>query len=174
MDNKKPLVSTEELNALLGSWSERSSGNQVDKFFPLRFWFIAAFTVFGGMALLLNAEEIAMRLTSDENFSDRLRKMLYFRGWFVFTIILVGVYVYVRDKYIPLFSLIFLIVSISNLIFDMTVIFPDRFSEPTPFFTITLILRILAIWCVFLNFKNCFNIPKLQDRFNIRFTFAKN
>jgi len=174
MDEKKPLLSTEELNALIGSWSPSSDGRQIDKFFPLRFWYLFVLTLLSGVGLLLNADGLAQNLTADPNFVERLRYMLYFRGWFIMAIIVLGGYVYIKDRFIPLYSFGFLIIALVNFFFDMVAIFPERLSSPTHLFTFSLIARILAIWCIFLNLRNCNNIPSVKNRFNIKLAFAKD
>ncbi len=174
MTGKKPLLSAEELNALIGSWGADTEEGKIDRMFPLRFWFLALLTLSGGVILLLNADGMAAKLTTDENFIKRLQNMLYFRGWFVCTMVAVGAYVYIKDKYIPLYSLVLLIISIVNFLFDMVVIFPERFGNPTILFTVSLLFRLIAIWCLYSNLRNCNNIPGLKDRFNIKLAFIKN
>jgi hypothetical protein len=174
MDDKKSLLSAEELNALIGSWGASTDEHRTDKMFPLRFWFLAVLTLLGGTTLLLNARDMAQTLTSDPNFIERLQNMLYFRGWFVCSMVAIGAFVYIKDKYIPLYSFGLLIISIVNFLFDMVLIFPERLSNPTTLFTINLMLRLIAIWCLYLNLRNCNNIPNMRDRFSIKFSFSKH
>lgn len=174
MTERKPLLSAEELDALVGSWTADTEEGKIDRMFPLRFWLLFLFMLVNGVNLLLNADGIAERLTADANFIDRLRNMLYFRGWFICLIMAFGAYVYTKDKYIALFSMVFVIVAIVNFLLDMVVIFPERLANSDVQFTFNLFLRLTAILFLFLNLRYCKSIPSLKDRFNIKLAFVKS
>lgn len=89
MKQDKPIVSAAELDALIQDWG--SMPNQtVDRFFPLRFWFVTLITVFYCVYLLFWTDTVAQRMTSDPAEVVRMGRFLYFRGWFLLVVIVLG------------------------------------------------------------------------------------
>ena len=138
-----PLISAQELEALI-TCPQENGVEGIDTYFPLKIWFISLFCGVSGAGLLLKSHELASLLAKDDAMVEWLTRFLYFRGWFVCMMVAVGAYVYIKDKYIPLYSLVLLIISIVNFLFDMVVIFPERFGNPTVIFTVSLLFRLIV------------------------------
>ena len=99
-DKQKPLVSAAELDALIMSWGENPTAPPIDKYFPLRFWFLTLVSFSYSMWLLFFTENVAMRMTSDPSEIIRMSRFLYFRGWFILIAIIVGLYSYINNWYL--------------------------------------------------------------------------
>ena len=98
-DPRKPLVTADELNALIEDWGALPY-DSVDKFYPVRFWFLFVL-MFGYSAwLLFNTDAVARSLSSQPMEVERIARFLYFRGWFLSVSLLVGTYIYYKNKYL--------------------------------------------------------------------------
>ena len=86
----KPLVTAAELEALIQDWGAVSP-TVVDPFFPLRFWFLLGIATFYAGWLLFAPDFLAHTLSKDPSEITRLNNFLYFRGWFLTVMIVLGV-----------------------------------------------------------------------------------
>lgn len=172
MKENKPLVSLEELNALVEGWGEQKN-HKIDNFFPLRFWFIVSVAFIYALNLLFTPSEMASRLAIDPSEIARLTNFLYFRGWFLVLITSIAIYTYLNNWYagISLFC-IFLIGSV-NFIFDFFTVYAGQIGTPTPIMTAILMLRVSVLSLLFVSIKNLSRIPEKKDRMNIFLSFSK-
>lgn len=174
VDKQKPLVSAAELDALIMSWGENPTAPPIDKYFPLRFWFLAPLTLFYGFWLLFFTEQVAHLMTSDPSELIRMGRFLYFRGWFLTAVFIIGVYSYLKNWYMGIVFASLFLVGCVNLVFDLFNIYAEVLSNPTPRVTLMLIARIAGLWFTFLSLKNSSRIPELKDRFNPLLPFRKD
>ena len=172
-DPRKPLVTADELNALIEDWGALPY-DSVDKFYPVRFWFLFVL-MFGFSAwLLFNTDAVARSLSSQPMEVERIARFLYFRGWFLSVSLLVGTYIYYKNKYLALVLSGMFLVGCVNFVFDLFNVYAETLSRPTPKHTIGMLLRFVAMWFVYLNIRNASRVPDLQDRFNILLPFRRN
>lgn len=172
MKQDKPIVSAAELDALIQGWGSMSN-QSVDRFFPLRFWFVTLITVFYCVYLLFWTDAVAQRMTSDPAEVVRMGRFLYFRGWFLLVVIVLGLYAYLRNWYTAIvFSALFLLGCV-NLVFDMFNVYAEVIARPTPRVTIMLMLRLTALWFIYLSVKNVSRMPDVKDRMNVLLIFKR-
>lgn len=162
----KPLVSAAELEALITGWG-RPERHSVDKFFPVRFWFLATLVLTYAVALLLYPHVLASRLSSTPTVAQQMANFLYFRGWFLTGVMCIGVYAYLKNWYPGIVFGSFTLVGSINLIFDLFTVYPERLANPTLGFTLLMLLRLLALSLVFVSMRNAGRLPDEADRRNI-------
>lgn len=172
MRENKPLVSAAELDALIGSWGS-VPGLTVDKFYPLRFWYLLAIASGYAISLLFAPELIAKTLSKELIEITRLSKFLYFRGWFLVVMIVLGIYAYYKNWYLGIIFSAMLLLGGVNFVFDLFNVYAERLAQPTPRFTLMMLLRIVALWCVYMCLKNVTRIPDVKDRFNLLLPFKR-
>ena len=172
MKEQKPLVSADELNALITGWGE-SPDKSVDRFFPLRVWFVIFVGGIFVLRLLFTPGEMAANLSSDPTEVARLTNYLYFRGWFLLCAMSVAIYAYIFNKYASIMLFCVLLIGSVNLIFDLFSVYAEQLKAPTPALTVQLMIRILVLWIVYLSVKNMSRLPERKDRLNILLPFKR-
>jgi hypothetical protein len=166
MDTKgKPLVSAQELEALIEGWGT-SRTRRVDCYYPLRSWFLILVVGLHGLWLLFFPAQIAGQLSPDPSVADYLTGYLYVRGWYML-IILGFILTYVRGWYVGIVFSALTLLGIVNLMLDLFSLYPYRLSEPNAQFTVLMGIRLLALACVFLNARNAGRLPERKDRLNV-------
>lgn len=173
MQDNKPLVSAVELEALIQDWGA-SPYLQADRFFPLRFYFLFSVVLGTAVWLLFDADAVALSLTQEPNNLRRLQNFLYFRGWFLLSLLALGTYAYVRNWYPAIVFSSFLLLGLTNLVFDIFTVFPERLASPTPLFTLFLLLRLCCLWVIFMSVKNASRIPPMHDRLKLALMFRRH
>ena len=171
-EQQKPLVSAAELEALIQDWGTVPYPS-VDKFYPFRFWYLFLIA-FGYAVWLLFAPEVVAKTLSKEPVEiARLSRFLYFRGWFLIVMMAIGVFAYYKNWYLGIiFSVMFLLGCV-NFVFDLFNVYAEKLAQPTPRMTLLMLLRITALWFIYLCIKNVGRIPQISDRFNIFLPFKK-
>lgn len=166
MKDSKPLVSAAELDALIQGWGA-SPNQSVDKFFPLRFWYLSVLALSFCVWLLFWTDTVVQRMTADPSDMVRMGRFLYFRGWFLLIVLSVGLYAYLRNWFPGIvFGAIFLLGCV-NFVFDMFNVYAEVIARPTPRLTLVLILRLVGLWFVYLSVKNASRLPQVRDRMNL-------
>lgn len=172
MKENIPLVSARELESLIGGWGAVPN-QSVDKFFPIRFWFVLLVAGAYALRLLFFPEIVAAGLSSEAIEVARLSKFLYFRGWFlIFTICLVS-YGYLKNWYLGIIFFCVILVGSVNFIFDLFNIYEEQLAKPTPMLTMLLLMRLMVLWLVYISVKNISRIPEGMDRINILLPFRR-
>lgn len=121
---------------------------------------------FHGLWLLFFPEQVASQLSPDPSIVDHLTGYLYFRGWCML-IILGFILTYVRGWYVGIvFSALSLLGAV-NLMLDLFPLYSYRLSHPTAQFTLLMVIRLLALACVFLNARDAGRLPERKDRLNL-------
>lgn len=173
MNSNNPLVSAAELEALIKNWGS-IPGKSVDKFFPLRSWYLFVIALIYAVWLLFGAESAAQHMTSNAFDADRMVRFLYFRGWFIVVLMIFGCYSYVKNWYPSIvLSCIFLVASV-NLVFDMFNVYAAVIAHPSPRITLMLFLRMIALWFLYLGVKNSSRLPDVSDRLNLMLLLKRN
>lgn len=168
----KPLVSAAELEALIQDWGALAHP-KVDRFFPLRFWFLLAIAALYAGWLLFAPDFLPRTLSKDPTEIARLGNFLYFRGWFLVLMITLGVYAYYKNWYLGLIFSAMLLVGSVNFVFDLFNVYAERLSQPTPRLTLMMLLRLTALWFLYLSVKNISRLPAGLDRFNLLLPFRR-
>ena len=169
-DRNAPLVSAAELEALIANLGADSDA-PTDTWTPLRFWYLGALVAVYVVALLMAPHLLAKNLSTDPQEVIRLERFLYFRGWFLFIVLGIGLYSYLRGWYTAIVFSAFLLVGVVNLLFDLFTVYPEKLANPTPSFTVLMVLRLLALWSVYLTVRNASRLPDVKDRANILLPF---
>ena len=112
-------------------------------------------------------------MTSDPAEMVRIGRFLYFRGWFIAVIMMVGLYAYLANWYPAIVFGGLLLVTCVNFVFDLFNVYAEVIAHPTPRTTLMLILRLIALWFVYLNVKNSSRFPDTKDRMNVLLMFRK-
>lgn len=172
MVKNAPLVSAEELDALIKGWG--SAVVSTDKYFPVRFWIITAVVLFYLYITLFASETIATKMSSDPVELARLKTYLYFRGWFLLGTFCIATYAYAKGKYAGLmFGVIFLL-GISNLVSDVFNVYWEKLTQPSTALTLVLMARVFVLWLVYICMRNASRLPEPGDRFNILLPLRRN
>jgi hypothetical protein len=172
MPQNTPLVSAEELDALIKGWGPVR--HSVDRFFPVRFWVLITMAAIYTYLTLFDADRMASRVASDPVEITRIANYLYFRGWFLLGAAAILIYAYAKNWYLGILSLCTFIIGVANLLSDIFNIYWDALASPTPAFTVMLLVRVTALWLVFINLRHASSLPDGMDRFNILLPFRKN
>ncbi|MBD8051464.1 hypothetical protein [Limnohabitans radicicola] len=169
-DRNAPLVSAAELEALIAKLGADAEA-PIDTWTPLRFWYLGLIVASYVVALLLAPQVLANHLSTDPQEVIRLERFLYFRGWFLFIVLGLGLYSYLRGWYTAIVFSAFLVLGVVNLMFDLFTVYPEKLANPTPLFTVLMVLRLLALWSVYLTVRNVSRLPDVKDRANILLPF---
>ena len=165
-ERNTPLVSAAELEALIANLGARPD-DAVDKWMPLRFWYLSAIVSVYAIVLLFWPHVVSQQLSMDPMEIARLEPFLYFRGWFLSIVLGVGMYAYLRSWYTAIVFSAFLVLGLGNFLFDLFTVYPEKLADPTPLFTFLLSLRLVALWCVYLTVRNASRLPEPKDRANL-------
>jgi hypothetical protein len=172
MDKNKPLVSAQELDALIAGWGDSTSPVSVDKFFPIRIFILFALSSFSAIALLFFTDNIVQILHSNSQVSY-IKNYMYFRGWFLLIFLAIGISSYRTGKYVAINYLILFILGSMSFISDLFTVYPERLQNITPGFTLVLLVRLVLLWFLFLNIKNASRIPEKRSRFDVLLPFRR-
>lgn len=160
--SSSPLVSAIELEALLARPSHPDR-DPVDRFYPLRFWFLVLLSTGHALALLVFPHTLA-DWVSAENLQAQMTRYFYLRGWGQLVALVLGFYAYLRNGYPGLTFGGMGLVAFSMLLVDLVLVYPPLLTQPTPLFTLLFALRLLGIVCLFLNMLNCQRLPPAGQR----------
>jgi len=172
MKENKPLVSASELDALIIGWGETPS-QSVDRFFPLRFWYLFLLTGSYAVWLLFWTDAVVNHMQAGPGDATRMARFLYFRGWFLLTVLAVGAYAYFNDWYFGVVFLGIFLLSCVNFAFDLFNVYGNVIAHPTPRVTIMLLIRMVGMWMTYLCLKNASRLPEVKDRMNIMLPFRR-
>lgn len=162
-NHQNPLISQAEWDALTGH-PERG---QVDVYYPIRVWYLLGTCALYALALILSSHRMASLLASDHSLVDRLDAYLFFRGWFVVSATLFGLWAYARNWHLkPVFWGLFFM-SLANLMSDLFMVYPERLSHPTAGFLVLFSMRLIAIVALYFCAKNTLRLPATSQRFNL-------
>ena len=172
MNKSKPLVGADELEALIQDWGS-SNAKSIDNFYPLR---ILLITLLGGahaVAMLFFPDDLAKNLSTNPLDIERIVNYIYFRGWFLFVAVLFGLYFYFKNYYFGIALCVLLLTGFINLLSDLFNIYGEKLAEPTPAFTLIIILRFICYYLVFISIRNISRIPPVSDRWKISLAWKK-
>lgn len=173
MKETKPLVSAEELEALIQGWGAMPS-QSVDKFYPVRLIYAFIVILTAALWLLFDSGNLSQSLTQDPLNQARLQNFLYFRGGFILGALALGSYSYLRNWYPAIVFSGALIAGLTNLVSDIFTVYPERLANPTPFFTMLLLVRMTLLWVLYMSVKNASRMPELKERANLFLPFKRN
>ena len=109
MTTDRRLSKATELEALISGLGA-SEDARTDTFYTWRLAYNFVVMLSAAIWLLFDSAEIAQKLTADPESLRRLQGFLYFRGWFLVMVLVVGCYAYFRHWYPAIvFSCAFLI-----------------------------------------------------------------
>ena len=173
MKQEKPLITVAELDALIANWGSDANA-RVDKFYTARLTFNVLVMLPFAIALLFNSTEIAQSLSSDSIYVDRVEHYLYFRGWFMLLIVAIGAYSYLKSWYTAIYFSFCFVAGSVNFVSDLFILFPERLAHPTPYTTLSLIVRLILIWVMYVSVRNASRMPDPKDRLNPFLMFKRD
>jgi hypothetical protein len=174
MKKETPLVSPAELEALIHGWGSGVNPQNEDKFFALRFWFVAVVSVFYIFSLLSFPGAIAKTLSSHQVEIDRITHFLYFRGWFLAVVTSFVIYCYIRNWYLGIVLSAVVLLACVNFVFDLFTIYGENLIDPGPRLTAVLILRIVCIVMLSISIKNLSRLPVGKNRWSVFSSLKKH
>lgn len=145
----------------------------IDCFFPVRFWFVASISLLYAIYLLFWSESIAVSLLPAGQNPGTLKGFLYFRGWFLTSVLFLVTLSYVRDKYVGLVSFVALCIGCTFFVMDLFAIFEHVLRNPTPTLFLLYFVRSLCLWMIFLNIRNLSRMPPPGQRFDLLLPFRR-
>lgn len=146
----------------------------VDKFFPIRFWVLFLLTLASCILLLFWTDAVVLRMTSEPAEMLRMGRFLYFRGWFLLIVLVLGLYSYLKNWYPAIvFGSLFL-TGCMNFVSDLFNVYAEVIAHPSPRITVMMLVRLLALWFIYLTVKNSSRLPDVGDRINIMLLFKRN
>jgi len=144
-----PLISAQELEMLL-THQERNQRLGVDPGFKWRMNFmLVALLVFIGL-MLISPGFIYGKLQF-ENGANKLAPVLPFRGYFVLGVLALYYFSYWRDWYFERVALITFALALSSLFMDFFNVLGFSLGPIPPLVVVFLLLRLLIIYCLFMN-----------------------
>ena len=159
-----PVLTQEELNALLTP-REKQALLGVDTGFRWRHIFLGLLCV-GFIIRLLFFPEIA---ASYFDFSGHEvgRKIVYLqmRGWLILAGVSVYCYSYIKDWHFPQVSLVMFAMSLTSLCLDLINIYAYTYEGTPKFVTAMILLRITAVYLLFLSAIRSSRLPPMPRRF---------
>lgn len=174
MKKDEPLVNPAELEALIHGWGANTQAKNMDKFFPFRYWFVCFVAGCYVIALLFFPDKVAQSLSVHPVEIVRITNFLYFRGWFLAISIVIVTFCYVKNWYLGIVLCAVVLIASVNLVFDMFNVYAEKLSNPSPWFTFLLLIRILCLSMFFISIKNISRMPLSEGRFNIFLPFKKH
>ena len=170
MKSPKSIITAKELDELIKDWGV-SSPDRIDKFFPVRFWALTAIVAIFAYRLLFDTENTARFLSSDPLEVKRLMSFLYFRGWFILVMTGIYLYSYLKSRYYGITSFAVLLLVIVNFAFDLVSVYHDLLDKPPRQLTLLIMIRLIAMFCLYLNLTHYQNLPAPRDRLNMLLPF---
>jgi hypothetical protein len=165
LKSRAPLVSAAELDALLrGRHGDRT--RTVDVFLPLRLWILLIFVSIAAVRLLFFTEDVAALFAKNHDAAADLAPYLYFRGWYLVVVTLIGVWSYTRSWYTGLVFGGLLLSSSVNFLFDAFSVYSFILTHPTPGSTAMLLIRVLLVILGVQCFRASGRLPEPKDRWN--------
>lgn len=160
-----PLISAAELEALVGRWGDRGQAS-VDRYYPLRMAGLCLMALVYLVLLLVYPQTLADMVQHDMAL-PRMTLFFYLRGWGLLLGMALGLVAYWRNWYPGLVFGSFSLVTLVMLLVDLVIVYPPFLAHPTPLFTTSLALRVLAIVALVLNTLNCLRLPPREQRLNL-------
>lgn len=173
MKKDEPLVSAAELEALIHGWGSNSKEKNVDKFFPMRYWFVCFVAGSYAIALLFFPGDVAKNLSIHQVEIDRITNFLYFRGWFLVIALSFVTFCYVKNWYFGIVLCAVALLASVNLVFDLFNVYAEQLSNPSPRLTFLFLIRLVCLSFVFISIKNISRMPVGQGRLSIFLPFRK-
>lgn len=170
---QKPLLTLEELDALLGG-AAPTSGERVDKYYPIKVYLVLGVALMFVVRLLFQNEATSKSLYPSGNVPDFVSGYLYFRGWFALSLAGLFFYSYQNRRHLPVVCAGILAFSALSLLFDLFSIFVEQLHAPSALFTIRLAMRVAGIGLMFSCMRHANAAPRGLDKWNPLLPFRKN
>ena len=153
MTDRKPLVSAEELEALIESWGENRDA-KFDRFFPIRALVIGVMCLLFAYLHLFQGEWVANHLAQPGTDLAGLERLIFFKGIFALTLILIGIHSYVRNWHPGVTFSILFVVGLANFVYDLFGLYAAILHDPSPRITLVILGRLLVLWFLFVCVRN--------------------
>lgn len=158
-----PLLTEEELQAL----SRRETLlplAQADPGFRYRIWFLLAVVMSYAVKLLLFPDIAASNYDIVRRSEAELALYFHQRGWFLMLGTAVYLYAYLRDWHFEKVAIGFFSAALVALVLDYFNVYQFMKDTPTQAMTALIGLRLLAIYCLFLNAVRAKRAPPMPRR----------
>jgi hypothetical protein len=167
-----PVVSALELDALLAK--PNPGGVKIDKYFPLRLWFVVLVSGLWFIRLTFFTNLVATELFTNPAVRDYMMPALYFRAWVLFAFVSAGIWSYVNSKYHAITFALLLVASVFNLVFDLSIFYAERLTMQDPKTTFFILVRVILSYMLYVSMRNSYRMPQGRDKWNIFLPFKKS
>jgi hypothetical protein len=166
---RKSLVTANELEALLAK--PLTTAGSTDKYFPMRLAILVFFSTIWFIRLTVFTHQIAEDLFSNPAIREYMLPAIYFRAWILFLFMSAGIWSYKNGKYPAIIFGLMFVLSLFNLIFDISIFYAEKLADQDPKITLVLIGRIFISYILFLSMRRANLIPKGRDKWDIFLPF---
>ncbi len=167
VDLKKngPLLSQEELDSL-AAWRAPApaQGAQADRWFKFRMLFLLAVVLSYAVKLLFFPDIAAANYHVADRGEGVMARYFQQRGLFLLFGAAVYLYAYLRDWHFEKIAIGFFSFALAALVMDYFNVYQFMKDTPTQSITALIALRLLAIYCLFLNAVRAKRAPPMPRR----------
>ncbi len=165
IDLKKnaPLVSQEELDSL-SAWRAPAPVALTDRGFKYRMLFLLAVVVSYTVKLLFFPDIAASNYNIAAHGEGEMARYFHLRGWFLVFGTAVYLYAYLRDWHFEKIAIGFFAFALAALVMDYFNVYQFMKDTPTQAMTALIGLRLLAIYCLFMNAARAQRAPPMPRR----------
>jgi hypothetical protein len=133
---------------------------------PLRVWILLCAVSVVAVRLLFFTDDVAAVFAKTPEAAEALAPYLYFRGWWLVVVSLVGAWSYARSWYPGLVFGALLLSSSVNFLFDAFSVYAFILTHPSPGSTGMLLIRGILMIIGYQCFRRAGRIPAPSDRWN--------
>jgi hypothetical protein len=157
-----PLLSQNELDSL-SAWRAPQAA-QADRWFKYRMVFLLAVVMGYAAKLLLFPDIAAGNYDIAARGEGEMARYFHQRGWFLVVGTCVYLYAYLRDWHFEKVAIGFFSAALMTLVMDYFNVYQFMKDAPTQAMTALIGLRLLGIYCLFLNAAHARRAPPMPRR----------
>ncbi len=162
---QRPLLTEEELQALsLRPAYTLPAAAQTDRGFKHRLLFLLAVVLAYAVKLLLFPDIAASNYNIAARGEGEMARYFHQRGWFLVFGACVYLYAYLRDWHFEKVAIGFFSAALIALVMDYFNVYQFMKDTPTQAMTALIGLRLLAVYCLFLNAVRARRAPPMPRR----------
>ncbi len=160
----RPHLSPAEMSELLIP-AENFSLGQVDRFYKWRNLFLFAVVLVFLVKLLLFPESVLTDFAFSPSKKEKLEIYLQYRGAYLLFGAMVYAVSYINDWHFEKVALTFCVLPIVSLVLDSVNVYAELRSSHSWSIWLWIASRLIAIYCLFMNYLNMARIPPMPRRF---------
>ncbi len=162
-NNKGPLLSKEELDSL-SAWRSPAPATRTDRGFKVRMLFLLLVVLSYAVKLLFFPDIAASNYHVGERGDGEMARYFLQRGLFLVFGTVVYLYAYLRDWHFEKIAIGFFSFALAALVMDYFNVYQFMKDTPTQSMTALIGLRLLAVYCLFLNAVRAKQAPPMPRR----------